>query len=209
MPFNCIPVVGRKLVMKVVVSFAKSDEGGDDVIPGRVAVIEWLVTEPMSQGVDAKGSLLDEEDAQNAAIDEATEPIAPSKATYERGKDETHEEHDFQVVSVLPDNDGVFIEIRDVGAANAFRVLFHEHPAKVRVQQALTDRVWVLVGVGIAVVSTVVTSPPSDRAFDGTATNGSEEDAERQGGRIGGMGPKAVIAYEVRWLASIPVDVKS
>ena len=183
--------------MEIVVSFAESDEGSDDVIPGRVAIVEWLVTEPMSQGVDAKGSLLDEEDAQNATIDKAAEPIAPSKATYERRKDETHEEHDFQVVSVLPDNDGVFIEIRDIGAANAFGVLFHEHPAKVRVQQALADRVWVLVGVGIAVVSTVVTSPPADRAFDGTAANRSEEDAKRQGGRIRGMGPKAVIAYEV------------
>jgi hypothetical protein len=36
-------------------------------------------------------------------------------------------------VLVLPDNNGIIVEIRDVGAADALRVLLHDHPADVRV----------------------------------------------------------------------------
>jgi hypothetical protein len=38
--FNCIPVVEREFVMKVVVALAKCDQGGDDVVSGRVSVVE-------------------------------------------------------------------------------------------------------------------------------------------------------------------------
>lgn len=68
-PLDGIAVVTGEFVVEVVVSLTKGDKGGDDVVTRAVAVVEWLVTEPVSQGVDAEGGLLNEEDAQNTGID--------------------------------------------------------------------------------------------------------------------------------------------
>jgi hypothetical protein len=63
-PLDGVAVVGGKLVVEVVVALTKGNKGGDDVVPGRVAVIERLVTEPVGKRVDAEGGLLDEEDTE-------------------------------------------------------------------------------------------------------------------------------------------------
>ena len=57
------------------------------------------------------------------------------------------------------------------------------------VQEALADGVGVFGGVGVAVGGAVVSGPPADGAFDGTAADGSEEDAEGNGGGVGCVGP--------------------
>jgi hypothetical protein len=57
---------------------------------------------------------------------------------------------------VLPDNDWVVIQIRDIGTANAFWVLLHDHPSEVRVEEALANGVWVLVGISVTVMSSVI-----------------------------------------------------
>lgn len=62
-----------------MVTFAKCDKGGEDMVARGVAVIEGLVTKPVSERIDAEGGLLDEEDAKNACIDESTEPVVPSE----------------------------------------------------------------------------------------------------------------------------------
>ena len=80
---------------------------------------------------------------------------------------------------MLPDNNRVLVEIGDVGAANTLGVLFHEHPPEVRVQESLADGVWVFVGIRVSVMSSVISRPPSYRAFNGTSTSGGKEDAER------------------------------
>ncbi len=49
-------------MVEVVVPLPEGDESSDDVVAGRVAVVEGLVTEPVSQRVDAEGGLLDKED---------------------------------------------------------------------------------------------------------------------------------------------------
>jgi hypothetical protein len=193
-PLDGVAVVGGELVVEVVVALTKSDESSDDVVARAVAVIEWLVTEPVSKGVDAEGGLLDEEDAENAGVDKASEPVTPAETCDKSREDKTHEEDDLEVVLVLPDNNGVVVEVRDVGAANALGVLLHEHPAEVRVEKTLADAVGVLVGVGVAVVSAVVAGPPSDGALDGAAADSSQEDLERNGGGVGSVSPQAMVA---------------
>jgi hypothetical protein len=192
-PLNSITVVGGELVVEVVVTLTESDKGGDDVVTRRVAVVEGLVAEPVGKRVDAESGLLDEEDAEDTSVDEATLPVVPEKTSDGRGEDQTHEDHDLDVVLVLPDNDGVLVQVGDVGTADALGVLLHDHPAKVRVQKTLTDGVGVLVGIGVAVVSTVVTAPPADGALDSTAANSSKEDRKRQGGVVGLVRPETMV----------------
>ena len=132
--------------MEVVVTFAEGHESGEDVITRGIAVIEGLVAEPVGEGVDAEGGLLDEEDAEDTGVDEATEEVVPSKTTKEGREDEAHEEDDLQVMPVLPDDNWVLVQITDVCAAGALWVLLHDHPAEVGVEETLTDGVGVFVG---------------------------------------------------------------
>ena len=163
-------------MVEVVVSFTKGDKGGEDVVAWRVTVVEWLVTEPVSKRVNTEGGLLDNSDTKDTSVDEATNPIVPQKACNCRGQKKTHGEDDGEVVLVLPSDNGRLVEVGDISASDTLGVLLHEHPAKVRVEETFADGVWVLVGVCIAVVRTVVSCPPSDGALNGTATNGCEED---------------------------------
>lgn len=193
-PFNGVAVVGGELVVEVVVSLTKSDQSGNHVVTGGVAVIEGLVSQPVGQGVNAEGGLLDEEDTQNTGVDETTEPVTPAETSDQHGDEKTHGEDDLKVVAVLPHNDGVLVKIRDIGTADALGVLLHDHPAQVGVEQTLADGIGVLVGIGVTVVSTMVASPPADGALNGTATNSCQPDPQGECSGIRGVSPETVIS---------------
>ena len=156
MPFDSIAVVRWEFVVEVVVTLAESDESGDNMVTRRVAVVEWLVTKPMGQRVDAEGGLLDEEDSENSSVDESTLPVSPSKTSDKAREDHAHEYESLDIVAMLPNNNWIIIQIRNVRSPNALWVLLHDHPSEMRVEEALADRVWVLVGIGISVVSSVI-----------------------------------------------------
>lgn len=96
---------------------------------------------------------------------------------------------------MLPDDDGILIEIGNIGAANVLGVLLHDHPANVGVEEAFANRVRVLVGIGVAVMGTMSAGPPADGTLNGTTTNGSEEDLERETCGIRGMCPETMITW--------------
>jgi hypothetical protein len=131
MPFDSIAVIRRELVVEVVVTFTKSDKSSDNVVTGGVAVVEWLVTEPMGQGVDAEGGLLDEEDSEYTSVDETAHPVSPSKTSDEAREDHAHKDNGLDVVAMLPNNDRIVIQVRDIGTTNTLWVLLHDHPSDV------------------------------------------------------------------------------
>jgi hypothetical protein len=61
------------------------------------------------------------------------------------------------------------------------------------VEESLANAVWVLVGVGVAVVGTVVAAPPADGTLNSTAANEGEEDAQRERGIVRLVCPKTMI----------------
>lgn len=193
-PLNGVAVVRGELVVEVVVSLTKSHESGDDVVSGRVAVVEGLVAEPVGQGVDAEGGLLDEADSENAGVDVSADPVTPAEAADESGHDEGHDDGTLDEVLVLPYDNGVVVQVRDIGTANSLGVLLHDHPADVGVEQALADGIGVLLGVGITVVSTVVPGPPSDGTLDSGSSHSSQVDLDGERGLVGAMSPKSVVA---------------
>lgn len=167
-----------------MVTLSESDKSSDNVVTRRVAVIEWLVTEPVGQRVDTEGGLLDEEDSEDTSVDESSHPVTPSETGNEAREDHAHEDDGLDIVAVLPDDNRVIVQVGDVGAANSLWVLLHDHPSDMRVEKALANGVWVLVGIGVSVVSAVISGPPSDGTFDSSATNGCEEDLERKSSRV-------------------------
>lgn len=86
-PLNGVAVVGWKLVVEIVVSLAEGNKCSNDVVPGAVAVVEGLIAEPVGERVDTESGLLDEEDAEDTAIDETSHPVAPSKTSHEGRED--------------------------------------------------------------------------------------------------------------------------
>lgn len=180
--------------MEVMVAFAEGDESSENMVARGVTVIEGLVAEPVGEGVDAERCLLDEEDTEDACVDESTEPVVPPKTCNERGEDEAHEEDNLEVVAMLPDNDRIFIQVADIGPPNSLGVLLHDHPTKVGVEETLANRVGILVGIGVSVMGTMISSPPSYGSFNRSTTNGSEKDPQRNCGGIGSMGPEAMIS---------------
>lgn len=75
---------------------------------------------------------------------------------------------------VLPPHDLVLCQVGHISDPRLTTGLDH-HPADVRPQEAFVGIVWVEVGVGVAVVSTVTSCPPFDGTFDGTCASESEE----------------------------------
>ncbi|KAL2292658.1 hypothetical protein FJTKL_07760 [Diaporthe vaccinii] len=135
-PADCVAVVRGELVVEVVVSLAQSDERGDDVVPGAVTVVEGLIPEPVGQTVDTEGCLLDEEDAEDPGINIAAPPVTPAKTGDQGREHNAHEDDGLDEVQVLPDDDGVLVEVGDVGSADSLGVLLHDHPTDVAVHQA-------------------------------------------------------------------------
>ena len=79
---------------------------------------------------------------------------------------------------MLPDYDRVIVQVGDVGAANAFRILLHDHPTEVRIEEALADGIGIFVGVGVTVMGAMISGPPADRTFDCSSTHGCKENLQ-------------------------------
>lgn len=193
-PLDGVSVVRWEFVVEVVISLAQSDECSDDMVAGAVAVVEGLLAEPVSQRVDTESSLLDDEDAENGGIDEATPPVAPAEAGHQSREDQSHEKNDLDEVGVLEDDNRILVEIGDIGTAGTLGVLLDDHPANVAVEQALSDGVGVLLSVGISVVSAVALGPPAGGTLHGTSTDGGEVDAKGEACLVAAMSPESMVA---------------
>jgi hypothetical protein len=62
------------------------------------------------------------------------------------------------------------------------------------IQESLTNAVWVLLGVCVPVMSSVVTAPLANRPLNSTTTHSSKENFEWESGQVGLVGPQTVVA---------------
>jgi len=93
-PFDGVSVVGGVRVVVVVVSLAESDKGGDDVVFGRVSVVEGLVAEPVGKRVDAEGGVVDKDKSADTSVDESASPVTPTDTGNGSRYEETHDNND-------------------------------------------------------------------------------------------------------------------
>jgi len=166
-------------VVIIVVSLAKSDKGGEDVVSRGMSVVKRLVTEPVGKGVDAEGCVVDNDETADTCVIEPTSPIIPEQTGNSSGDEEAHDDDNNAVVLVLYTDKNVRVEIGDIRTPNPLGILLEEHPSEMSIHQTLSDRVGVLFRIGVSVVSTVVSGPPPDGSLNGTATKGSEDILKR------------------------------
>ncbi len=192
-PSNGIPIVRRELVVKVVIALAKGDERGDQVVPRRMPIVERRLSEPMGERVEREDAVMHRAHPHCARIDERAPPIAPETAG-DRGRDgEAHEEDEGHVPPLLPAHDRALAEVAHVRHAGLAPGL-DEHPADMAPPEPAIGIVWIEIGVDIAVVRAVATSPPSNRTLGCTGTCQSKEHLKGQGSVVGTVRPKTVVS---------------
>jgi len=98
--------------------------------------------------------VVDETQPSGTGKEESTSPVSPSKSGNNSGQDETHGKEQGEVVLVLPFDDLVSAQVRNVGNANLASGL-DDHPSDVRPPESLVSGVRVKLGVGVSVVSAV------------------------------------------------------
>ena len=93
---------------------------------------------------------------------------------------------------MLPSYDLVVLEVTCIGGAR-FDTGFCEHPADMRPPQAAMSTIWVEVGVSVAVMSAVVSTPPFDRTLHCAGTRYREEVLQWLGGIVSPVRPETMI----------------
>jgi hypothetical protein len=185
-------------VVEVVVALAECAKRSDDVVAGRVFVIERRLAEPMRERVDAEGRMVDETQTYEASVDIAPTGVAPAEPRDDSRDDEAHEEEEGNVVLVLPANHLVVGKVADVGDTG-LTTGFEKHPAHVSVPETLVRVVWVEFGVSIAVVGSVAARPPFDRTLNGTSTRESEKILQELARIVTAVRPEAMVARRYTW----------
>jgi len=112
--------------------------------------------------------------------EESTSPISPSESSDGSRNEESHGQKEREVVLVLPPNDPVLRQVRDIGNSNLSSWL-DNHPANVSPPETFVGRVWVELGVGVSVVCPVTSGPPFDGPLNGSSTCHRQGELKRGG----------------------------
>lgn len=137
--------------------------------------------------------VVDKAESSGTSKEESTPPVTPTESGDESWENEAHADDEVEVPLLLPLDDLVFGEIRDVGRSDGSAGL-DEHPPDVRVEEALVSVVGVEVGVGVSVVGSVASGPPLDGTLDGACTEDGKEVLEGSGSIVRSVGPKSVVS---------------
>ena len=209
-PFDGIAIIHWELVMEVMVTLSEGDKRGENVIARSMLVVEGSFTEPVSERVDTEGRLsirgesdcsylsakrthvVDKEQTSERRIEITATPIAPEVTRNDGRDDNTHQEEERDEPFMLPTDDGVAGEIRDISDARLATGL-EDHPTDMRPEEPMMSAIGVEVSVSITMVSTVTTRPPLDRTLYSTRASECEEVFERTRSVVGTMGPEAVV----------------
>lgn len=192
-PLDGVAIVHGELVVEVVVTLTDGNERGDEVVSWGHLVVEASLTEPVGQGVDTEGRVVNKDEASDGSVEESSTPVTPAVAGNDSWEDEAHESDQRQVELVLELDHWVSSQVRDVGNTRLASWL-DNHPTHVGPQKTVVGSVWVQVSVGVSVVSAVTTSPPVDGTLDGTGSHECKEVLEWSGGRVGTVRPQSVVS---------------
>lgn len=134
-----------------------------------------LLTQPVGKRVDTESRLLDKQKAKNACIYQTTLPITPAQSSYDHWKQHSKGQDQISIIPVLPNNDRVFVQVRDIRSSIVLGVLLQGHPHKVCIPSPLHHAIGVLGCVCPSVVRSVLAAPPPDRPLHSTGTATCQE----------------------------------
>lgn len=141
---------------------------------------------------------MDKTQSCSPSVYETTQPITPEQASDHSRDDKSAAEDEVDIPPVLPPDNLVLAQVRDVGDTGLAAGL-ENHPANVCPPESSVRIIRIEVRVRVAVVRAVTTRPPLDRALDGTCTRDGEEVLEGLGGVVGTMSPEAMVPGGNAW----------
>mmetsp|Transcript_22158 Transcript_22158/g.38305 ORF Transcript_22158/g.38305 Transcript_22158/m.38305 type:complete len:200 (-) Transcript_22158:586-1185(-) len=185
----------RELVVVVVVSLTKSQEGGDDGVKGGVLLGERLLTEVMSDRVDAKRCLVHEEHASKAGVDKGAPEIIESKVSNGAREHKRKGDGNREVVLMLPHDHLVLVKVGNINSSRLPSLLLENHPSDVREPEALVDCIWVLIGIDVPVMRPVVPGPPSSGSLISCGSKEQEQKLDSPMRLERAMGPQSMVSH--------------
>jgi len=186
-PVEALAGTGHVVVVVVVPSLAKGDEGEEPVVFARVRGRKAALAEEVGERIDGKRTVPEE----NGAQEEAPGEQAPA-AHEEQGDGEDGGGH--QVVLVEPAKFGKLGEVADVVEARVVEFV-GKNPADMRPPKPEErGRVEVLLLVRETVVMAMMGGPPEDTLLRGRHGHPGDDKLEPAAGLEGAVGEIAVIA---------------
>jgi hypothetical protein len=173
-PPDGVPKIRGELVVEVVITLAQCNHCSDDMITGSVLVVKRCITEPVRQRVNAECGVMEEEKSGSSGIEISAPPIAPKYSRNSGWNTKAHKEDEPDIPTVLPPDNLVFAEIRDIRDTR-FAPRLDDHPANVRPQQTAMGIIRVEVRIRVPVVRAMSTRPPLDRPLHRTCTSNSKK----------------------------------
>ena len=134
----------------------------------------------MTEGVNAKGAVLQNDHAENAGNQESAQgrsPAAPGIA--DRGRQSERDQRANQMdVPVLPPDQWILLQVRHVVEGGRW-IKFEQQPADVGVEKALGDTVRVIVVIDVFVVAPMFASPQERGVFEGAGPKNQRKQTNR------------------------------
>jgi hypothetical protein len=175
-------------VVKIVVAFPSGEESSQQMVSWRIAVVEGLISKPVCKRVDTEGGLLHSEHSHYTSVYQPAHPVTPKTCNTTR-QNKTHDQGDFGIMLVLPNDNRIFFKISNIDKSNVLGIWLEYQPSDVSIQQAFMDRVWVPVSIGVAVMIAMVFTPDPDGILDRAASSCRQPDPQRKAGGVGSMRP--------------------
>jgi hypothetical protein len=124
---------------------------------------------------------------------EATSPIIPEDTRDSGGKKVAKKNDDGEIISMLPLNDRICSEIRNISCSTAKMGLKY-HPANVSPQEPPVGIVRIEVSVSVAMMCPMHPSPPITGTLHGTRASENQHDLERHRCIVGAVRPQTMVA---------------
>src|SRR6266542_4923259 len=105
--------------------------------------------------------MMDEDQTKDSSIDISTTSVAPEQPRDDGRNEETHERNKFEVMPVLPPDDGILAQIAHI-CHTGLTTRLQNHPTNVRVPETLMRIIGVELSVRVSMVGSVSSCPPLD-----------------------------------------------
>ena len=136
--------------------------------------------------------MVNDRESQEACEVYAAPPVIPQQAGDGRRQEEAKNERERKEPPVLPIRNPVLFKVDCISRARP-NAGFGEHPSQMRPPQATMSAVWIKVGVSVAVMSAVVSTPPFDRTLHCAGTRYREDVLQWLGGIVSPVRPETMI----------------
>ena len=192
---HAVAVVVLKLVVEVVVALAKGEQRHQPTVARGTACRVGLAAERVAEAVDEKGHVMHGHQPRHAADQQPGQgtDAALGKIANESGQPKADQQPDGHPPLVLEADKRIGLEIVDVRQGNLTTNRARHDPAHVRVKEATLNVVWIIVIVGVLVMTAMVGAPLQRRVFHGGGPKNQGQEANRPTGLEGEVGEKPVI----------------